>query len=251
MAFTPRSTREHRARTKAPAIRLREKRFTSSEVQQTLSRANIDPFEGRRTMRTWMRAIDGSYVPAKIDLETGEVVPHPYAIQKKQTRLIAKSSNAEAAPPWVTIPPPEYGAANSLKLKTVRKEMLNPMRGALKGYSTLDAVFSDFPYFENIFLGSLILDMGGNTRTLSPTLIFALLQTLKTISSETIQSFMGCSERHAQKIGVTLRVLITAFVKEREKEAARGIYRGRIKDAIDADDEWTAPTIDEGLLIAA
>lgn len=248
MAFTPRSTREHRARTKAPTIRVREERFTSSEVQQTLSRANVDPFEGRRTMRTWMRATDGFYIPAKIDLETGEVVPHPYVIQKKQTRLIAKSSNAEATPPWVTIPPPEYGVANSLESKTVRKEMLNPMRGALKGYSTLDAAFSDFPYFENIFLGALVLDMGGNKRTLSPTLVFALLQTLKSISSETVQSFMGCSERHAQKVGVTLRVIITAFVKEREKEAACGIYRLRTSDV---DEEWTAPALDQELLIAA
>jgi hypothetical protein len=248
MAFTIRSTRERRAKAKTPSVRIRHERFSSSEVQKTLSRATVDPFEGRRTMRTWMRTADGSYITAKIDLETGEVVPHPYSIRELPKKVTAKTGTSEFDPPWVTIPPPDHGATEPLKSKRLRKQMLNPLRATLRGYSTLEAVFSDFPYFENIFFGALMLDMGGNTRTLSPALVLALLQNLKIISSETIQCFMGCGVRHAEKVALTLRVMVTAFVKERENEAASGIYRERTNGL---DDEWTPFDVDEGFPLAA
>jgi hypothetical protein len=120
--------------------------------------------------------------------------------------------------------------------------MLNPLRATLQGYLTLEEAFLDLPGFENVLFGALMLDMGGNTRTLSPARVFALLQNLKVISSETIQCFMGCSVRHAEKIGITLRVMITAFVRERERGAARGIYR---HFASETDGRSTTVTFDQ------
>jgi hypothetical protein len=227
MTFKPRQTQSRKTSTNGtdPAQRqtpqfkpivCRTERFTQAEIAQTLDRSKSNPLEDRKTLRTVIINADASIAGACIDLVTGEITARQYRAQPKRSRPRAKTIDTVENPPhWTRIPPPDRGVCDPLADDKGRKKLLNPLKNDLHGYLTLSDVYEDFPFFESILHGTLLLDMGGNTRCLRPAVVFAMLQHLKIISSETVRSFIGCSARHAQKVAQCLRIIVTAFVSER------------------------------------
>jgi hypothetical protein len=81
----------------------------------------------------------------------------------------------------------------------------------LTEYLTLEDALEDLPMLENLITGASLLDLGGNSRPVSCSLLFALLQNLDVITSAAIGEFRGCSPRHSQRLAQCLRVIVTAF----------------------------------------
>jgi hypothetical protein len=88
----------------------------------------------------------------------------------------------------------------------------NTLKPYLQGFSAPGFALASLPSFDSIVTGAVNLDMDGNTRPLSKKLVVSLLQRLDVISAEGVREYMHltsrqCSERHAQKIALCLRVI--------------------------------------------
>jgi hypothetical protein len=173
--------------------------------------------QSRKTLRTYIRTPDGTLVDAKIDLSSGEVTPHDYKaisapLKVRRSVIVVPCEN----PPWVRIPAATRGIPAREQDRSY-KRIFNGLKMYLGGYLTLREAVADLPLLENLIVGALQLDLGGNSRPLNPNLIFAILQQLDWISSETIETFVGCTTRHAQRIAMVLRIILRGFVAESER----------------------------------
>ena len=79
------------------------------------------------------------------------------------------------------------------------------------------AVTQQLPMLMEIIDSANRLDMGGNTRGLSRTLLLSMLTNLEVITPVTVRDFMQCSVRHSQRVAGCLRVIINAFMMCAEK----------------------------------
>jgi hypothetical protein len=64
---------------------------------------------------------------------------------------------------------------------------------------------------DDILTGVACLDHGGNTRSLSKSTLFSLLATLPVITSDTVRDAVQCSQSHARRLAVALRIASSAF----------------------------------------
>lgn len=177
----------------------------SSLAEETLSQ--------RKTMRTYLRSFDGVLSDAQIDLRTGEVVPCRYRQWPKPLRARPTVNPSLIDPPWLRICASSRGMT-MLERDKSRKKLFNHLKPRLDGYLTLDEALVDLPRLENILHGALSLDMGGNTRSMNVGLVFVILQQLTWLTAETVQNFMDCSLRHAQKMMQVLSVIVSAVLSE-------------------------------------
>jgi hypothetical protein len=178
----------------------------------------------RKTLRTYVRNGEGVLVDAKIDLNTGEVTPHQYQALPSRYKVRAPAQIRPCEnPPWVQIPAAMRGIAAEER-DTSYKRTFNDLKMYLEGYLSLWEAIDDLPVLDTLVTGALQLDLGGNTRTLNPNLIFALLQQLDWISAVTVETFVGCGTRHAQRIAMVLRIILTGFIAASDVKST-GVHR--------------------------
>lgn len=78
-------------------------------------------------------------------------------------------------------------------------------------YFKQDGNLREVMALDDILTGIASLDHGGNTRPLSKSTLFSLLATLPVITSEAVQDAAWCSQSHARRLAVALRIASSAF----------------------------------------
>jgi hypothetical protein len=128
------------------------------------------------------------FIPLSFVVDSGEV-------QEKKPRVIAEPSKQRGRP---------------------RIVHTNSLKASLSAFDAPGFALATLPYLDPVVTGAVNLDMDGNTRPLSKKLMVRLLQSLDVISAEAVREYMHltsrqCSERHAQKIALCLRVIENAL----------------------------------------
>lgn len=196
--------------------------ITALVTSRTPTRAKyslpVSELGGRRTLRTVMFGEAGVLTDAQINLQTGEVTAHAYEpYYPQRTKARAKAEPSDIEPPWVRIPAPPRCLLQLGAFDKSRKKVVNSIQMYLVDHMTLDEALVDLPLLDNLIVGAARLDLGGNSRPLSSSLLFALLKNLDVITPITVRDFRGCSERHSQKLAQALRIIIAAFNAEANK----------------------------------
>lgn len=185
----------------------------------------------RKTLRTVMHEPDGTLKGAKIDLATGEVIPHQYKNYFEQGPRARIDPNApDLEPFWMQMPAATRSTGVVPKHDKSRKKLHNGCKIYLQYLQRSDdleyallaipftaAITAQLPMLMEIIDSANRLDMGGNTRGLSRTLLLMMLANLDVITPATVQKFMDCSVRHSQRVAGCLRVIINAFMMLAEK----------------------------------
>jgi hypothetical protein len=178
----------------------------------------------RRTLRTVLFDDAGTSVGARLDLLTGEILPHAYKDYPQRGPKARRNPDApDIEPFWVKmiVAAPSIGtteAPTGGKKKRGRPATVhaNSLKACLSSFDAPGFALAGLPFLDQIVTGAVNLDMDGNTRPLSKKLVVSLLQRLDVISAEGVREYMRltlrqCSERHAQKIAQCLRVIETAL----------------------------------------
>lgn len=84
--------------------------------------------------------------------------------------------------------------------------------------------------FEDIFYGVVRLDMNGNTRPLSTTVVYRLLSKLDRLSTAIISDALGIGERQAQRYMMACSIIQLLIRREVVK---RGLYNQELLDVQD------------------
>jgi hypothetical protein len=87
------------------------------------------------------------------------------------------------------------------------KIIVNRLKPFLGQFTLPREALKFLPMFDDIVTGAVRLDMGGNTRPLSKTMMVSLLQILDVVSTEAVQSTKLYSKRHAQRVCQCLRII--------------------------------------------
>jgi len=188
---------------------------------------------GKKFVRTMLKLEDGSYVTARINMETGEIKPYNYA---KKSKLVSAKPKKDAVervvdygaegdllgyePSWLHVSKTKRDIAET-KVDGVkppmRKNVANPNRAILAEFSTgiddMQAACAKFPWLEDILFGVTHLDCG-NTRPFSMTEFFYMLRDLDAINVETIYAYTTCGEKHCYRLAQYMRILVNAFNRE-------------------------------------
>ena len=178
--------------------------------------------KARRTLRTVSRLFDddGMLQGAKVDMATGEVLPHTYKDYhdgKLKARL--NPDAPETAPFWmkpmhaptVSSADSSIGRANDTADKS-RKKLINGAKDRLQWYVYLKDAIEDFPALDHIMSGATSLDLGGNTRGLNRQHLFTMIQNLEIISPTTVRAFANHSKSHSEKVATCLRIIVHGFM---------------------------------------
>lgn len=184
---------------------------------------------GKKYIRTTLKLEDGTYVPARINTETGEIKPYNYA--KKPKRVIleseqdvldrvvdydAKGNLLGYEPSWLHDSWPTRDiaetTANGVK-PTLRKSMSNPNRTILAEFLTVQDACAEYHWLEDILFCATHLDCG-STRPFSMKQFFFMLRDLDEINVETIYACTTCGEKHCYRLAQHMRVLVSAFNQE-------------------------------------
>lgn len=88
-----------------------------------------------------------------------------------------------------------------------KKVFVNRLRPYLQDFTFPGDALSKLPMFDDVVAGVVVADAGGNTRPFSKSYMVSLLQKLEEISTESVLDEMQCSERHAQKVAMCLRII--------------------------------------------
>ena len=191
----------------------------------------------KKYIRTTLKLDDGTYVPARINTETGEIKPYTYA--KKPKRVIleseqdaldcvidrivdydAKGNLLGYEPMWLhdswTKRDIAETKADGVKPRSW-KSTANPNRTILADFSTgiddMQAACAEYPWLEDILFGATHLDYG-STRPFSMKQFFFMLRDLEEINVETIYAYTTCGEKHCYRLAQHMRVLVSAFNQE-------------------------------------
>ena len=191
----------------------------------------------KKYIRTTLKLEDGTYVPARINTETGEIKPYNYA--KKPKRVIieseqdaldrvierivdhdAKGNLLGYEPLWLhdswTKRDIAETKADGVK-PPLRKSMANPNRTILAEFSTgiddMQAACAEYLWLEDILFGATHLDYG-STRPFSMKQFFYMLRDFDEINVETIYACTTCGEKHCYRLAQHMRVLVNAFNRE-------------------------------------
>ena len=191
--------------------------------------------QGKKYIRTTLKLDDGTYVPARINTETGEIKPYNYAKKPKHKQVIleseqdvldrvvdydAKGNLLGYEPLWLhdswTKRDIAETKANGAKPRSW-KSMANPNRTILAEFSTgvddMQAACAEYPWLEDILFGATHLDCG-NTRPFSMKQFFFMLRDLDEINVETVYACTTCGEKHCYRLAQHMRVLVSAFNRE-------------------------------------
>ena len=195
--------------------------------------------QGKKYIRTTLKLDDGTYVPARINTETGEIKPYNYAKKPKHKRVIleseqdsldrvidrivdrgAKGNLLGYEPLWLhdswTKRDIAETKANGAKPRSW-KSMANPNRTILAEFSTgvddMQAACAKYPWLEDILFGATHLDYG-STRPFSMKQFFYMLRDLDEINVETLYACTTCGEKHCYRLAQHMRVLVNAFNRE-------------------------------------
>ena len=170
----------------------------------------------RKTLRTYMYDEAGRLQDAKINLETGEVIPHEYIRPTPRPKARRNPDAPDQEPFWAQPLPdmvaPEYALKESATVDASRKQLGNVAKVHLENYPRLEDAIEVYPGLDNILIGALALDMGGNTRPLRKNVIFMILQSLDVISPMRVRELMGYSKPHSEKVAMVLRVIVMGFM---------------------------------------
>ena len=191
--------------------------------------------QGKKYIRTTLKLDDGTYVPARINTETGEIKPYNYAKKPKHKRVIleseqdsldrvidrivdrgAKGNLLGYEPLWLhdswTQRDIAETKADGVK-PPLRKSMANPNRTILDEFLTVQDACAEYPWLEDILVGASHLDCG-NTRPFSMKQFFYMLRDLDEINVETLYACTTCGEKHCYRLAQFMRVLVNAFNRE-------------------------------------
>ena len=191
----------------------------------------IDP--SKKYIRTTLKLDDGTYVPARINTETGEVKPYNYAKKSKlvsakpkqdvRDRIVdydAKGNLLGYEPLWLNESHTQRDIAETKAggvKPPLRKSMANPNRTILAEFSTgindMQAACAKYPWLDDILFGVTHLDCGG-TRPFSMKPFFYMLRDLDEINVETIYAYTTSGEKHCYRLAQFMRVLVSAFNRE-------------------------------------
>ena len=189
--------------------------------------------QGKKYIRTTLQLEDGTYVPARINTETGEIKPYNYAKKPKLfsakpeqdavERVIERAVDRGAKgnllgyePSWLH---DSYTKRDIAETKadgvkpTLRKSMTNPNRTILAEFLTVQDACAEYPWLEDILFGATHLDCG-NTRPFSMKQFFFMLRDLDEINVETIYACTTCVKTHCSRLAQHMRVLVSAFNRE-------------------------------------
>ena len=187
----------------------------------------------KKYIRTMLKLDDGTYIPARINTETGEIKPYTYAKKPKLSsakpeqdaveRVIERAADRGAKgnllgyePAWLH---DSYTQRDIAETKadgvrpTLRKSMANPHRTILDDFLTVQDACADYPWLEDILFGATHLDCG-NTRPFSMKQFFFMLRDLDEINVETIYAYTTCGKTHCSRLAQHMRVLVNAFNRE-------------------------------------
>lgn len=159
----------------------------------------------------------------------------PELLERLRKRIPRWKPDAE----WSYTPKPEKERTRGRKPVSLdNSDMVQLFDGVVFGMkeNTLPGVF------EDVFHGVARLDMHGNTRPLSVTVLFRLLAKLDKLSSDTISDALGISERQARKY-MQACGLIQLLI--RREVVRRGLYNAELLEAQDAE---TVAEIEESLI---
>ena len=187
----------------------------------------------KKYIRTTLKLEDGTYVPARINTETGEIKPYNYT--KKPKRVIleseqdaldrvidrivdhdAKGNLLGYEPLWLHDSWTKRDIAETMAdgVKPVlRKSMDNPNRTIIAEFLTVQDACAEYPWLEDILFGATHLDCC-NTRPFSMKQFFFMLRDLDEINVETIYAGTTCGKKHCSKLAQHMRVLVNAFNRE-------------------------------------
>lgn len=187
----------------------------------------------KKYIRTTLQLEDGTYTPARINTETGEIKPYNYA--KKPKRVILESEqdpldrvidrivdyNAKGnllgyEPLWLHDSPTQRDIAETKAdgvKPPLRKSMANPNRTILADFLTVQDACAEYPWLEDILVGATHLDCG-STRPFSMKQFFFMLRDLDEINVETIYAYTACGKTHCSRLAQHMRVLVNAFNRE-------------------------------------
>ena len=192
--------------------------------------------QGKKYMRTTLKLEDGTYVPARINTETGEIKPYKYAKTPKTPKRVILESEQDALdrvidrivdrgakgnllgyePLWLkeayTQRDIAETKANGVKPRSW-KSMANPNHTILAEFLTVQDACAEYPWLEDILFGATHLD-SDNTRPLSMKQLFFMLRDLDEINVETIYNYTTYSKSHCYKLAQHMRVLVNAFNRE-------------------------------------
>jgi hypothetical protein len=98
------------------------------------------------------------------------------------------------------------------------------------------------PTFEDVFHGVVRLDMNGNTRPLSTTVVYRLLSKLDKLSTAIISDALGVGERQAQRYMQACGLIQLLIRREVVK---RSLYN---QELLDVQDKEVVTNIEESLL---
>ena len=191
--------------------------------------------QGKKYIRTTLKLDDGTYVPARINTETGEIKPYNYAKKPNPKRVIleseqdsldrvidrivdrgAKGNLLGYEPLWLHDSWTQRDIAET-KADGVKprswKSMANPNRAILDEFLTVQDACADCPWLEDILFGATHLD-SDNTRPFSMKQFFFMLRDLDEINVETLYDYTTYSKSHCYKLAKHMRVLVNAFNRE-------------------------------------
>ena len=191
--------------------------------------------QGKKYIRTTLKLEDGTYVPARINTETGEIKPYNYAKKPKHKRVIleseqdaldlvidrivdrgAKGNLLGYEPLWLH---DSYTQRDISETKadggkpSSWKSLANPNHTILAEFLTVQDACAEYPWLEDILFGATHLDCG-NTRPFSMKQFFFMLRDLDEINVETIYACTTCGEKHCYRLAQHMRVLVSAFNRE-------------------------------------
>jgi hypothetical protein len=192
----------------------------------------------------------GKLVGAKIDVATGEILPHAYKDYFDQGPKARRKPDATDIQPFWMIFVEGTDVAATAKTSTGKKKRgrpptvhTNSLKACLSAFDAPGFALAGLPRLNEIVTAAVNLDMDGNTRPLSKKLVISLLQRLVVISAEGVREYMHltlrqCCERHAQKIALCLRVIETAAATVAKTEWTK------LRDSDDSDfavetEDWT------------
>lgn len=175
----------------------------------------------RRTLRTVSILFDAHHKlqGAKINMSTGEVLPHTYKDYYDGKLKARRNPDAPDIEPFWMQPLDGKGViattgdtkATPEKDKS-RKKLPNGAKEHLEQYVYLRDAIEDYPSLDHIMCGATSLDLGGNTRGLNRQHLFTMLQNLDAITPETVRSFAGHSKSHSEKVAACLRIIVHGFM---------------------------------------
>lgn len=182
------------------------------------------PASAKPTARRKLRTVsvlfnaNGRLQGAKIDMATGEVLPHAYKdYSDGKPKARPNPTAPDTEPFWMqpmhapTMSADTTGYAEETEDKS-RKKLANGTKGYLQWYVYLKDAIEDFPALDHIMSGATSLDLGGNTRGLNRQHLFTMLQNLDIISPTTVRAFANHSKSHSEKVAACLRIIVHGFM---------------------------------------